>query len=170
MQSDTTERHRRSSHLGIRTGGTLWSVWDRLNATSCVRTDLQVVVLSLSFGLAALQWTLFLVHLRKKTIKSENKTTPQKTSAFVCACVCVHTDLLRQVLQEVLSQSQVSQVGQVTDSSWQRGQLIIGQHQFLMNKKIKSTQTRKQAHFFNAYIFVPCSTSTRRAHTLYIYT
>lgn len=46
-------------------------------------------------------------------------------------CVCLHTDLFRQVLQEVLSQAQVSQVGQVTDPSRQRGQLVIGQHQFL---------------------------------------
>lgn len=53
-----------------------------------------------------------------------------------CVCVCVHTDLLRQVLQKVLSQSQVSQVGQVTDPSRQRGQLIIGQHKFLEIKSM----------------------------------
>lgn len=68
----------------------------------------------------------------------------------MCVCVCVHTDLLRQVLQKVLSQSQVSQVGQVTDPSRQRGQLIIGQHKFL---EIKSVSLKKKKKMYTMLCF-----------------
>lgn len=72
-----------------------------------------------------------------------------------CVCVCVHTDLLRQVLQKVLSQSQVSQVGQVTDPSRQRGQLIIGQHKFLEIKSVSLKKKKKNVYnvVFQMFIY-----------------
>lgn len=41
------------------------------------------------------------------------------------------TDFLGEVLQQVLAEAQVSQVGEVADASGQRRKLIIGEHQFL---------------------------------------
>ena len=45
------------------------------------------------------------------------------------------TDLLGQMLQQVLSQAQVGQVGEVADAAGQRGQLIVGEHQFLQRER-----------------------------------
>ena len=53
-------------------------------------------------------------------------------------CVVVaadFTDLLGQMLQQVLSQAQVGQVGEVADAAGQRGQLIVGEHQFLQRER-----------------------------------
>ena len=47
----------------------------------------------------------------------------------------VFTDLLGQMLQQVLSQAEVGQVGEVADAAGQRGQLIVGEHQFLCGRR-----------------------------------
>ena len=53
----------------------------------------------------------------------------------------VVTDLLGQVLQQVLAQAQVGQVGEVSDATGQRGQLIVGEHQFLRRRRERGERT-----------------------------